>query len=716
MVYVGGYASRRGPALRRLLRVAALCGLAVVCLAVPEVGPNRFWLAGLLLALTPVPVLLATKLTEHALLGQSVFDVIASGALIWFVPDVWAAGLVIVVGAPAASAAITGKRFYIGIELIGLTLMAIAANGTGVDGWIVPWLVALLLVPLIASYIDVFLTQELTAAAHLRDVVESTPVIVAEVDATTGELLAVFGRVHEILGWTDEERSGLVTMTQVLHPDDAVELEAAASLSPGASLQRQSRFLHADGSWVWLRHSVHIVAVGGRTVIRSVAFDITELVAAHDEMRRRAEHDELTGLANREVLIGELRERLDRGEKLALLMLDLDGFKEINDTLGHQAGDVFLQEIAKRLPRLVGEGDLVARLGGDEFAVVSGTHVDHRSAWRLASRIVAAFEEPVRVEGLELIGSASVGVALAPDHGTDPTSLLRRADVAMYVAKRGSTAVHTFDERRDEPTIDRLTLSREVESALGRGELRLWFQPKIDLLTNEIVGAEGLIRWHHPERGLLMPSDFIDVIELSRHHRAVADEVVSQGIAFAARMQASGRALGIAVNVSLRTLADASFLAYVAEVLRHHDLPPELLILEITEREIMEERTGARVNADAIRALGVGLSIDDFGTGHSSLLRLHQLPVTEVKIDRSFILGLGSDDAAPVLVRSVIELARGLGLVSVAEGIERPYEIDVLRQMGCALAQGFHWSPAVPVEEFEQLIGREALVSGKLSE
>jgi diguanylate cyclase (GGDEF)-like protein/PAS domain S-box-containing protein len=702
LVEMATFASARAPFLRLMLRVVALVGLAVVCLFVPQVGPHRFHLAAVLVALTPVPVLMARHLQQRAMLGQSIFDVVATGALIWLVPDVWTAGLVIVVAAPAASAAMNGKRVYLLLEGAGLVMLGVAAAFTGVDGWLVPWLVAVLLMPLIGSYVDVFLTQELTASGHLRDVVDSTPVIVAEVDATTGELLSVYGRVQQILGWTDEDRAGLVYMTDVLHPDDAGELADVVALGPGTSVQRQSRFLHADGSWVWLRHSLHIVTVRSRIVIRSVAFDVTELMSAHDQMRWRAERDELTGLANRTVLLEELGQRLDRGEPVALLMLDLDGFKEINDTLGHHAGDVFLQALAARLPTLVSAGDLVARLGGDEFAVVSSDHAERRAAWRLASRITAGLEQPVSVEGLELVGAASVGIAVAPEHGSDPTSLLRRADVAMYVAKRSRLSVHTFDVESDEPTIDRLTLSREVEVALARGDLRLWFQPKVDLATGRLTGAEGLLRWHHAQRGVLLPADFLDVIELSRHHRAVADEVVSQGIAFAAAMRDAGTAVRVAVNVSIRTLSDRGFLRHVATQLDSCGLDPAMLVLEITEREIMEERAGSRVDADALRALGVGLSIDDFGTGHSSLLRLHQLPVTEVKIDRSFIDGLGRDDEALILVRSVIELARGLGLVSVAEGIERPYEAEVVQAMGCEQAQGYLWSPAVPADEFER--------------
>lgn len=686
------------------LRVVALGALAVVCAALPTVGDNRFLLGGLLVGLMPVPVLMPQLVSARRLVvGQSLFDVMATVFLIGFVPGVWAAGLVIVVCAPTASSALLGRKTYVALEVLGLAGLGVAAHVSGAQSWQVPLLVAALMVPLVASYVEVFLAHELTAAAQLDEVASSSSAVFWEVDARTGEFIGVSGHVEQVLG----HRSGALpdTLPGMFLEEDQRRWWELVLDSEEDQFVIECRSAGPDGATTWLRLHVRRVAVRGRHLLRGIAFDITELAEAQEEVRRRAETDHLTGLANRFVLVRGLQERFRTGRKFSLHILDLDRFKDINDTLGHQAGDDFLQVMAARLVDAIGNEAIVARMGGDEFAVVvdsMGGGLD--SVIATARQLVAACERSVEIAGVDFAGSASCGVAVAPIHGSTAEDLLRRADLAMYAAKRSGVGVHLFEFSVDEAKVSRLKLSTEAEGALASGQMQLWFQPKIELATGRVAGAEALLRWHHPERGVLLPADFLDIVELSRHRKALCETVIGQGIAFIARTQQDGRPLAIAVNVSIRDLLDPDFADMVTTQLERASVPATSLTLEITERDLMDDRTGFLKAAEAARATGVALSIDDFGTGHSSLLRLHQLPVNELKIDRSFVTGLGDDPAAKIIVKSIIELGRSLGHRVVAEGIERANEADLLRSLGCDFGQGYLYSPALPADEFMAML------------
>ncbi len=700
-------AFHRNDGHRMGLRVICLLGLAVICLTFDDVGRHRMALAAALVATIPVPLLIHRHLDGRPqLLAHSWFDVLATGSLVWLTPDQWFAALAIIIGAPAASASIAGKRQYLATESVGLGLMALAAIGSGVDGWLVTWTVSLLLMPLIASYVEVFLTYERTASSHLTDLLESSSVMVWEVDAASGRVLSAAGRVSELLGWAPGQSLGS-DVRDIIHPDDLEHMGSLTRLAVGESTIHQGRFRHRDGHYVWLRIHARAIDEPGRRLLRGVAIEITELVDAHDQMRRRAEIDELTGLANRSAFLADVQQRLREQRRCALLLLDLDRFKQVNDTLGHQTGDLLLQEIGRRLAALNPEPARVARLGGDEFAVLFDIEAGLDEIHDAVRRMSKACEQPMTLDGMELTGSASIGVVLTPEHGIDAATLLRRADVAMYAAKRERRPHHVFDFTRDEQVVQRLSLINEIEAALANQELRLWFQPKIDLNTGATIGAEGLLRWHHPKRGVLTPDQFLEATEMSRHLRSLTEHVLDQGIAFARRCADMGRPIDIAVNVSVRNLLEPDFTERLAAALRRHGVDPAQLIIEVTERDIMDDRSLSRVDAATIRQLGVGLSVDDFGTGHSSLVRIQQLPVSEIKIDRRFVSGLGRDPSSPILIRSIIDLGRNLGHTIVAEGVERELEADLLRGMGCPVAQGHLYSPTVPADQFIATLGHD---------
>lgn len=430
--------------------------------------------------------------------------------------------------------------------------------------------------------------------------------------------------------------------------------------------------------------------------------DVTVATTAVQALRRQALHDGLTGLPNRSQLRTALAVAMDpaaRQAGVALLVMDLDQFKEINDALGHHVGDLLLVELSGRLRRLVDGHGLVARLGGDEFAVLM-TGVDVADAEAMAAAIQTDLLEPFAIGDLRLQTNASIGIAHHPDHADDPDSLTQRADVAMYQAKRAGLGSAVYRAEHDRSSIRRITLISQLRRALDADEFVLHFQPLIDLTGGRTVRAEALVRWEHPEHGLIPPNDFIELAEVSGFIQPLTRWIVSQAAEAAESWRRQGHDVGVAVNLSVRNLYDPTLPAHVAEVLHRTGLPPSLLTLEVTESELMDDPVLALEVLNAINVLGVETSVDDFGTGYSSLAYLRNLPIGEIKIDRSFVAGIeaGSDDLT--IVRSTIELGHNLGLQVVAEGVEDAATLGRLEGMGCDLAQGYHISRPLPIEAF----------------
>jgi diguanylate cyclase (GGDEF)-like protein len=414
------------------------------------------------------------------------------------------------------------------------------------------------------------------------------------------------------------------------------------------------------------------------------------------QREHQAHHDELTGLSNRKLLVrrtGEALARADvQGARTGFLLLDLDRFKEVNDTLGHAVGDRLLQNIAYRLTHSVRPGDLVARLGGDEFAVLLPSVREASAAREVAARLRAALAEPIRLEGMSFGIEASVGIAMYPDDATGFEELMKHADVAMYLAKERRTGVERYVADSDRNSPARLALLGDLRRGLDAGELELHFQPKIMLDTGRTIGMEALVRWHHPVFGLMLPGQFITLAEQSYLMRDLTFQVVDRALAQASAWRRDGLPVQVSLNVSARDLLDAGLAEVIARGLSEHGLPPHALLLEINERVLTSEPAHAAAAVETLAALGVALSLDDFGTGYSSLVRLRRLPVHEVKIDSSFIsrLLVSSDDK--VIVKSVIDMVATLGINSVAEGVESAEVAAALQAMGCRAAQGWYFS------------------------
>jgi diguanylate cyclase (GGDEF)-like protein len=431
-----------------------------------------------------------------------------------------------------------------------------------------------------------------------------------------------------------------------------------------------------------------------------IALDSTLWIA-----RARAEEqlrDPLTGLPNRQWLLERTWTALDEAERIgarsALVLIDLDRFRSVNDTLGHLAGDRLLLQIADRLRHALPRGAEAARLGGDEFAVLLPTTDSLTSSQRVARNLVAALGSPLDLDGLTLVLEASAGVAVFPDHALDAEGLLRRADVAMYQAKRDRSGVELYEAKRDGNTPDRLGLLGDLRRALDAGDVELHYQPKVGF-DGHVAGLEALVRWVHPDRGRVPPDEFIAIAESSGLMPRLTEYVLETALAQVARWRAMGLEVPVAVNVSPRDVHSPGFAGAVAARLARHRVPPGALQLEITEHVLLEDPQRAADTLAGLTAHGVKMSLDDFGTGYSSLVHLRRLPVSELKIDRSFVARLAVDNEDAEIVRCTLDLAHSLGLLVVAEGVEDDETWERLRDLGCDAVQGWLVAAAMPPDE-----------------
>jgi diguanylate cyclase (GGDEF)-like protein len=452
---------------------------------------------------------------------------------------------------------------------------------------------------------------------------------------------------------------------------------------------------------VLMEHAPALIAL---TVVPMLA--IHHSAKATRESKRQATIDDLTGLVNRKGLVAEARRVLAltqwQGTRSALLMLDLDRFKEVNDALGHPVGDEVLRTVAERLQKALRPDDLVARLGGDEFAVLLRSVRDERAAVEVADRLSAALDERLEIFGQLIDVEASIGIAIAPEHGVEYESLMSRADIAMYQAKEDRSGVQVYDARRDASSSSRLGLLTALRLALSRDELELHYQPKARLSDGSVSGVEALVRWRHPVRGLVPPDEFIPVAEQSGLMQRLTDTVLGMALHQLGEWNEQGLHVPIAVNVSFRDLLDDSFTDRLAGRIGERGIDPSLITLEITERVLTSDMERARRTLDSLKALGVLLSLDDFGTGWSSLRLLRELPVSEIKIDRSFVSRVAIDDEDATVVRALVGLAHGLGLGVVAEGIETLVTWNTIAALGCDDAQGWHIARPMPPEAATQ--------------
>jgi diguanylate cyclase (GGDEF)-like protein/PAS domain S-box-containing protein len=507
----------------------------------------------------------------------------------------------------------------------------------------------------------------------------------------------VIGQTPQIFGIIERHQSILDSLLQHVFEHRPFEAEATARRANGAEFELDLQLVPVEDAGQ-LTHWVAFLR------------DVTATKHQVTSLRHQATHDALTGLPNRTLLFEALEKCIDgarnSGSMLALLLMDLDRFKEVNDTFGHHFGDALLKQVSFRLQNQMRGSDVVARLGGDEFAVVLPSSADAHSTAITARRILNTLEQPFVVEGQVLEVGASIGIALYPEHGTDARTLLRRADVAMYTAKQKQSGYSFHLEDSEARSADQLSLVVELRGAIERNELELYYQPKLHMRTGIMTRCEVLMRWNHPRRGLLAPDAFIPVAERTGVIRSMTDWLLDHALEQCSRWQQAGAPIHMAINISAKSLLDQSLPQKVQGALARWHVDPRFLKIEITESSIMADPAHALAILSMLQSMGVRLSVDDFGTGYSSLTHLRELPIDEIKIDKSFVMGMATSDADAAIVRTVIDLAHNLGKQVCAEGVEDETAWQKLHDLGCDLAQGFWIARPMPAEELMQWLVR----------
>jgi len=529
-------------------------------------------------------------------------------------------------------------------------------------------------------------------------------------------------RWKSILGYEDEQ---VADSTQEwfgrVNPLDVerVKAEVSAHLAGNSShLETEHRMLHEDGTYRWvLTRGLAVRNANGQAVRMSGSqSDITMRKAAEDRLQHDAFHDSLTGLPNRALLLDRLGQALARTKRradyrFAILFLDIDGFKFVNDSLGHQTGDQLLIEISRRLESCTREGDTVARIGGDEFIALIDDLESTQDIRTLADRILEELQLPFSLNGLEVVVSASIGIDLSGPNDDSAEDVVRNADIAMYQAKaRGKAVYVVFDEMMHAQAVTRLRMETDLRQAMTRGELRLHYQPIVSLRTGRVTSFEALLRWYHPEQGLIAPDDFIPLAEETKMILPIGLWVVRTAAEQLRKWQEQFRMnppLAMSVNLSCRQFFQSDLVYQVERALLEAGVDPRCLKMEITESAFMEQVESASSALSRLKMLGVKLALDDFGKGYSSLSYLHQFPFDTLKIDRSFVSRIGDGGENIEIVRTILSLAKGLGMDVVAEGVETPSQLVQLRDLGCQFGQGFHFSRPLSAEAAGMLLGEK---------
>ncbi|MGV8824890.1 sensor domain-containing protein [Methylibium petroleiphilum] len=510
-----------------------------------------------------------------------------------------------------------------------------------------------------------------------------------------GTVIDINEPICELTGYTRDEVIGRQT-AEFLAPDHLPRAQQA--LATGAEAAWESVALGRAGERIPVELITRSIMRNGERLRLVIVRDIRERVAAQARIHHLAHHDALTGLPNR-AAFGLQLERLTASHRsgdaqIALLFIDLDHFKRINDSLGHLVGDLLLQTVTARITDNLRADDLVARFGGDEFMVLIPGVTDRSVVEQVAGKLLAVIEAPLEAAGRSISVSPSIGVSLFPEHGRTPAELIQHADAAMYMAKaRGRANVQFFDPVVASAAYDALVVESQLAQALETGAFELHYQPQLRSGDGRLVGVEALIRWHHPERGLLLPDDFIPVAEERRLMLPIGQWVLREAMRCARRWHAQGLELPISVNLSSMQFQQRGFVDSLAELLRQEQVNGAWLELELTERMLMDDLDEVKATLAQLKALGMRISVDDFGTGYSSLGHLKELPIDKVKIDRSFVQDVPQNADAAAIVQAIVQLGRSLGMTVIAEGVETEAQERFLRELGCEELQGLRIAP-----------------------
>ncbi len=660
-------------------------------------------------ALVVQPVLPRLVGAHNTAVAQTVIDFVIITVLVMLAPMLWAPSMVWV-GATVAWQGIASPA------KVNVPLLVLAATTASLSGWhaaVTYWWTAPIVIVVVGIALIVHGHQVRTEfREHEQDLMHTLAKAGAVVHHTSlddSTVSRVIGDIEMLTGWTVDDWCR-IDHRSIIHQEDVARYWIEADeAEDGMLLDRSWRMRRPDGRWVWIRDVSRVVVDrNGAKSLRGFSLDVTALEEANRTIAAQARIDILTGLPNRLALHERLGDELDGPTAFALMIIDLDRFKDVNDTLGHEAGDRLLAIVADRLSSALGPSDMLARLGGDEFAVLVANVRSASDVEPIVDRLTSMCSQPVSVNGVRVASSLSIGVAFNASEESDRATIMRHADIAMYAAKRSGQVCRFFDASLEQTSTVHLSLSATVPDAIAAGDIELYFQPKVDLDTLAIVGAEGLARWRHPEHGVLGPSTFLDVATMSDSASLFGRTMIEQGVQMAQRLAAAGRPLPIAVNITMRALHEPDFATWVLDTLERYEVASRLLVLELTEQEVRNPTTGVEGALRALGRAGVELAIDDFGTGHSSMQRLRELSVDELKIDHAFVDGIVDNQVDREIVGSIIALADRLRYRVVAEGVEHAEHARVLREMGCGVAQGFLFAPASPPDAFfEHVVDRD---------
>lgn len=566
------------------------------------------------------------------------------------------------------------------------------------------------------------LSKEKEKVSNLRDQMSSLlaniPQLLWSIDITQNQPLYVSPSALKIcdmdieipipcLGWTVEEDKPMVE-------------QAWRAALQGCTIEVESRVLLPNGEQRWFRRIFYPFKNSSGEVVRidGLMEDTTDHKITQERLNTLATTDSLTGLTNRMLFQERLTQTITSAQRnsqhqVVIMLMDLNHFKEVNDTLGHPSGDEVLVEVGKRLQAIVRQSDSLARLGGDEFAIFLSTDTNTRgSAILVAEKIQKAFVSPYQIDGNDIFLGISIGMAIYPKDGDDVATLMRRADVAMYSAKANDLAYRFYDDELDPNAQMNLLLSAELRHAIDRNELFLQYQPKINLVSNDgLIGVEALVRWNHPKRGLISPDEFIPLAERTGLIVPITDWVVKAALMQTKEWRLAGYDVTVAVNMSARCFHAASEnVIKLNEVLEELDLPASCLEIEITENILMSDIANIFEILKSLSNIGVSIAIDDFGTGYSSLAYLKKLPLHTLKIDKSFVLDMANDENDAIIVKAIIKLAHSLGFKVVAEGVESAQALNMLVALGCDGAQGYHFSRPISGDDLPSWIKQQSLI------
>jgi diguanylate cyclase (GGDEF)-like protein/PAS domain S-box-containing protein len=533
------------------------------------------------------------------------------------------------------------------------------------------------------------------------------------ITAAGGEILSVNQTFSDITGWRLEEIIGRPVWELGRRPHEAAFYEGIlAALTAHGCWEGELWDRRRDGAVLALRVKIRALAdEQGRTVNYLASFtDITAAKFAEERLRHLTHHDPLTGLPNRlafqERLQLAMQEARTQGRLLAVLFLDLDRFKLVNDSIGHEAGDELLKAVGERLRHALRSDDIVARLGGDEFAVITTGLLGEEDAVVVARKLLEALSDPFPVAGHELRVAASIGISLYPNDGADAQALMKNADTALFRAKEaGRNTYRLFQPAMNATSFEQLVLENNLRRAIERQEFELYYQPKLDFRRAAIVGVEALLRWNHPELGLVSPAQFIPLAEETGLIVPIGEWVIEQACRQHGEWRRAGLGpIAIAVNLSPRQLQQPDLAARIERILHATGMPPEYLELELTESGVMQDAEASGETLRRLRALGVSVTIDDFGTGYSSLGYLKRFPIGTLKIDRSFIAAATTDADSAAIVEAIIAMARSMRLKTIAEGVETLEQLEQLRRLDCDEMQGYLFSPPLPAARATELL------------